>query len=378
MSGPIAAYGILSHGEPGPIERLVLRIRALSPSSLVLVHHDKRWPQPFTAGPTSDERRDPRPPGVEVLDSPDACVWGDWTMVAAQQRLLARILAHPEVSWCVLLSGTDWPLVPLARWEAALVGAGVDVVHRSRPLVEPPRPFRRPSMEAQEWMRYHYRWRPLPHLTRLADDVRPLQEGLTLLRRLGLFLPLGITLHEQRRARGWYLGYGPVARTFFTDRPVRKGHPWCGLSRRAAALLLERSCAEIGHFLSTSLHPDEAWIGSILESATELRRLPIPLTYTPWERVHERGEIEVWPDDLAAAAASGAAFARKVSGSRAEETRQALDRLVEERDRATPSSWLPLPPETTEEIHRDDGVTRSGRPAERARRHDPTTSAAPG
>jgi len=360
VSNPVVAYGILSHGEPGPVERLVLRIRTLSPSALVLVHHDKRWPQPFDQSPTGGSRRTSQLPGIEVLDSPDACVWGDWTMVAAQQRLLARSLAHPEVAWCVLLSGTDWPLVPLARWEEAVVAAGIDVVHRSRPLLERPRPLRLPSPEAREWMRYHYRWQPLPRLTRLADGVRAVHEGLTLLRRLSLLVPLGLTLHEQHRARGWYLGHGPVAGPFSAGHPVRKGYPWCGLSRRAAAILLEYSCGEIGQYLSASLNPDEAWVGSILAGAGGLRRLPIPLSYTPWERAHERGENEVWPDDVAAAAASGAAFARKVSGPRAETTRQVLDRLVEERDRAELRSWMPLPPETRADLRHDADVLRPG------------------
>lgn len=335
------AYGILSHGEPAPVERLANRIRALSSSSLVLIHHDQRWPQPFATLSASGEQRVLRPPGVEVLGKPDACVWGDWTMVAAQQRLLIRALAHPEVDFCVLLSGTDWPIVPLATWEQAVREAGVDVVHRSRPLVESPRSFHLPSPDARDWMRYHYRWRPLPHLTRLSDQIPPLQTALTALRRLSLLFPARVALHEQRRARGWYVGRGPAAGPFPSARPVRKGYPWCALSRRAATSLLEGSCSQVGHFLSTSLHPDEAWVGSILGSVDDLRRLEVPLSYSPWEKACERGHNEVWPEDLEAAGASGAAFVRKVSGRRAEETRRVLDRLVAEKSDADPRSWLP-------------------------------------
>ena len=106
-------YLILTHHLPDLTHRLVRVLLDESPRSFVVVHHDfsKGELPPFAS------------PRVHVLDDHVVTTRGDMSPVRATLRGVGWIRAHLDYGWIVLLSGQDYPIVPLARVEAELVGS---------------------------------------------------------------------------------------------------------------------------------------------------------------------------------------------------------------------------------------------------------------
>ena len=109
-------YLLLTHHLPDLTHRLVRVLLDESPRSFVVVHHDfdKCALAPFDS------------PRVHVLRDWVVTRRSDMSAVRGTLRGIDWIDEHLDYRWIVLLSGQDYPIVPLARIEAELLASPWD------------------------------------------------------------------------------------------------------------------------------------------------------------------------------------------------------------------------------------------------------------
>jgi hypothetical protein len=144
---PVVAYLINSDASPEPLTRLAAVLRAGSPRGVIAVRHDD-------AGGTLDLRR-MHALNVDLLET--TSVERD---SAAELMMLLRCIRRMREStrfdWLVAISGSDYPVRPVAEFEAAVAGADTDgFIETYR--CEPPA-SRRGAPVDEHTLRYHYRW----------------------------------------------------------------------------------------------------------------------------------------------------------------------------------------------------------------------------
>ncbi len=292
------AYLVLSHRRPERVEALADRIFELSPAGQVVVHHDATGGAPPWGG---------SPPARGHLVERTEVVWGDWSIVDVSLRLVRFALATLDAQWFVFLSGDDRPVVDLARWESTVRESGTDGVVASRPITERPRWFRRPSAPDINYVRYMYRWRPLPD----ASD-RVGHAGLEGLRRLSRYLQPLFKIEYTDRRRRWFLGLPRRAGTLPGGWVLHGGPQWVAFGARAAAALVDAEPWVVEWFRHTWI-PDQAFFQTVLGNHPELSMDNRPLTFLPRPKrpVDGGSWMVVRAGDLEDVWRSGCAFARK-------------------------------------------------------------------
>ncbi len=266
-------YLILTHHLPELTHRLVRVLLEESPRSFVVVHHDfsKGDLPPFAS------------PRVHVLDDYVVTSRGDMSPVKGTLKGVDWIHAHLDYGWIVLLSGQDYPIVPIARVEAELSASPYEAyvrVHTSNEAVR---------MIRERYLRRWYRPR--------------------------------IPFRKRRR----FTITVPYNRVFGDGFPCHKASQWWMLSRSAVTHLLE--------FLGTrprywrqyerSLIPDESFIQTaVLNGPSRVCR--DNLRFIQWSTPGVRHPDVLTVADADAITASPHWFARKFNPK---VCAQVLDRL---------------------------------------------------
>jgi hypothetical protein len=87
----------------------------------------------------SAEPVDPRFRGrsrVDVLDGEGSVTWGDFSYSQVLLDAFDWCLANMDFEWLVLLSGQDYPLMPIAEFERVVSDSGADGFVQAKPLAE--------------------------------------------------------------------------------------------------------------------------------------------------------------------------------------------------------------------------------------------------
>lgn len=288
------AYVVISHRAPEQVLRLARTLRAGSPDSTVVLHHDDRAVGVDEAALRALGR-------VERVLPPTPVAWG-WT---SQLDMLLRCFRHAlervEFEWLVVLSGQDYPIRPLADVEASLRSGGFDGYVEGVP-VAPPSWSRAETDEFAR--RYFYRYRavraPGPALRRAVSAARPL-----------------VTLRDMP----WGAALG--VRSGGPGLPVRRGADWLTLSRRAVEVVAGAPPELIRHY-RRALMPTESFPHTVLYADPSLRLSGDTRRYTAWAPGSLHPAV-LGMADLDAVLASGADFARKFDDGA---VLDALDRVV--------------------------------------------------
>ena len=305
------AYVVFSHQRPTQVERLVRRILALSPGGHVVLHHDGRH-EPMAWS---------RPPGPRVHEvEPEPMDWGGFTMVASTARVLARLAdIVPGYEWCALISGQDYPVTDLSRWEQHTAAGDADYVLAVEEVPFSPGP-RRALVEREYYVRYAYRWRPMPPL---PPGTISLVNGAARLVGAGPVL-LARPFKGRRRL-------GVSRRPIFDDTwRCYKGSQWMALRRVAVERILAVMAGrpELARYYAETLVPDESFFQSLLANQTDLRRQDTRLTFTRWAGGGAAHPTVLGVGDAAAAVASGCPFARKFDTAVDADALDAVDAAV--------------------------------------------------
>jgi hypothetical protein len=306
---------MLTHKEPQHIEELARRIVELSPSSEIVVHHDLAAATEPWGGRAVDH--------VHMVER-GRVRWGDWSMVEATLRLLRFAVEHLDADWFVLVSGEHRPIVALEQWQIAATRSGVDAfadatrlpLHLS---------FGDKEFEANQYLaRSRHRWSTVPR-PRSPIAHRAIG-GLTKISRRAH--PI-FSMEYVHRRESWVVGL-PRRSGCMRGRAFFRGSQWLAVNRRGADAMLHTDPVLTKRFQKSWI-PDETYFQTVLHLSSDLIVSDQPTTYvleTPDRPTS--GWMRLSLDDLPAAWASGAPFARKVDPVARPEVIAAIDRVVDE------------------------------------------------
>jgi len=263
-----------------------------------------------------------RPPGPRVhIIEPQPMDWGAFSMVAATAKAFEHIESGPDYDWCAVISGQDYPVTHLGSWEERLTDSGDDYLLSAKEVDFDPSLPRRVLARDEYYVRYAFRWRPLG---RIPSRLVPVANGVA---RLVGADPVALTRPFMGRQR-----LGTIRRTPFGDGwRCYKGSQWMALSRRAVRGVLDvmDRRPDLARYYATTLVPDESFFQTILRNQGDLRGCDARLSFTLWSGSGAAHPKVLRSTDVAAAVASGCAFARKLDAGIDVSALDALDRATD-------------------------------------------------
>jgi hypothetical protein len=303
-SAPVVAYLITSDTSPEQVTRLAAVLRAGRPYSAIAVRHDP-------ADGTLDLRR-LHELDVDLLET-TTIERGSADELMMLLRCIRRVRAAARFDWLVVLSGSDYPVRPIAEIEAALAGVDTDGLIETH-VCTPPE-LRLGATVEQPALRYHYRWssprrsRPLgralagalsPHL---AAEVTP--AGV----RIGVPAKRSPFKQPKRKPLTIPIKHNPLSSVQAERAPFgeglecRYGPASFALSRRAAEVTdaAVRDHPELVLYYRDTLVPVESYIHTVLANDPSIRLGDDDRRF--------RSDRPIAIDELDAVLASGADFA---------------------------------------------------------------------
>lgn len=277
MSRETVVVAILSHRDPPLIRRLVDRVLE-GDNTVALVHHDPRGESP---------RLRPHNRLLMVSD-PRPADWGRLSLAQAMMRCLE--FAHqtvPELGWLLLVSGQDYPTMPMEALEKKLYDSDADAMLRH--FVVDARP---------------------------DNDVHPWQ---AVCRRRYL---RSVRLPGTRRSLPF-----PRRHPFTGDTRLFVGDMWANLGYRAVQHLVNQRerLSQVESYLGWCSVPDEALLPTLLlNDSRDLKIRDARHRFIKWGEGGPHPAM-LTPADVPAIMASDAFFARKVDSRLSPGVLQALD-----------------------------------------------------
>jgi hypothetical protein len=264
----VVTYLISSDTSPQRLTRLAAVLRAGSPRGVIAVRHDD-------AGGALDLRR-MHELDVDVLETSSPAP-GSAAELMMLLRCIRRVRESAQLDWLVLLSGSDYPVRPVAEIEAALAGADTDGFIETH-LCEPPA-IRRGVPVDEHALRYHYRWSPLPGLLAplaraLAAAVGPhvLVRATPAGRQIGLPAKRSPFQAPRRKPLALPIRHNLLSHVQAERRPFGEGLRCCYgptsfvLSRQAVEVIdaAVRGHPELVLYYRDTLVPAESYIHTVL------------------------------------------------------------------------------------------------------------------
>ena len=274
----VFAYVVTSYANPDQTARLIRRLRRDSPSSRLVVSHDRKTPPP-----SAEDLEETR---AELWLTPEPVTWGDATYLRSILAAIRRLDLRPE-DWVTIITGQDYPLRPLGDFETHLASCGADMALEETE----DDPHVSALLE-----RYVTRAYPLPHWV-----------GRHRVRQIVKHTP-GIALSHEPRGLPPHLLVRRVRTPFSGSFRLYKGCDLFALSGRASERLLGAPPGLLRYFAGTRV-PSEAYVHTVLRNDQALRNDPGMLHYARWEASPHPSWLST--GDLDVMLASGKWFARK-------------------------------------------------------------------
>lgn len=314
-------YYIQTHTRPAQVLRLVQRIKAASPDSVVLIHHD-------VSGPPLDVPKLESMQGVHVIVGPGG--YGNYTHLDRYFAAVDWFEAHDvEFDWLQNMTGQDYPIQPIAETHRFLADSDSDGYLEYMPVF-----WDRTPADA-DWG--------------IGPDARFLSKFDTSLRFDYRHWWIGRpTSAKQRYLRPlmvidllqpWFrisLSYSTVAirrrTTIFNDGDFicYGGSFFCTLSAPCVyyARDFAREHPDIVEFFRTMPAPNEVFLQTVLVNSKKFRIVPDGKRYIDWSATRNNHPKTLGMADVPAMLASDAHWARKFDSRADPEVLDVLDRHI--------------------------------------------------
>lgn len=289
------AYLILSHGKSDQLLRLIRSIRAGSPDSAIVVHHDAK-------SPPLDQSALNELGGVYHVEPRIDVQWGDASLVDALLQSITYARAKLDPTWISVISGQDYPLRPLATIESELRATHFDAFVKAAPVSTGP-----------YGVRYFLNYHPLPRFPYTYRLPCWLRSAFNLARN-------ALNRHQsyfriEGGPRGTPLRFGirAVRHPFRNNFICYKGSGWFTLSSRAADYLIafSRAKPEVLRYFRNTFIPDESYFQTILCNSKELTISYDHRRFIAWDVSRLAHPKTLTVKDLDAMTQSGKDFGRK-------------------------------------------------------------------
>lgn len=284
----VICYLIQSHGETAQVCRLVATIKRSSPGAKVLVVHDARR----SALEPRWEWHD-----VEVINRRERVERGEFSVLSPLLAGLEELLEGRrwDFDWLVYLSGQDYPVRPLADFEAFLASTPHQGFMTFWDVDSPDNPWR----PRQARTRYYAQYRRLPDWT-----LGPLKAA----RFLGKVSPLRFHLHY-----GPFVGWQPRHTPFEGGARCYGGSQWWTLSRPAVEHLWQALASDdrLVQWFRKTIAPCEALVPTVLVNSGRFDLHPDSRRFVDFEGSRDGRPRTLNENDLPRIATGRFDFARK-------------------------------------------------------------------
>lgn len=296
-------YLVLSHIGGAQLSRLVTTIQAGDPTADIVLRHDESR-SPLGLG------RLVASPRVHVLPPRPPVTWGTFSLIEATLESLQHCRREIACDWVVLLSGQHYPIRPLDELARLL---SETTVHGYLEVPPPDPPEDAPSdFRWDRWADgYSYRYATVPRaVTRLTSG----RIGSRIPRRLWWDLSewqRWISVRERPRDFSTLIGWRSL-RPPFPGRAV-KGSQWFALNSVVVSWMLDwlAENPRYANYFRRTYIPDEAFFHTLLYKYSPWELSPTSLHYEQWGLTDSPSPVTLRTEDVPAAIASGAYFARK-------------------------------------------------------------------
>lgn len=288
-------YLILSHNKLDQLIRLIKTLRAGSPESAILLHHDAKSALPDMAKLNEIG-------GVYLVEPRVPVQWGDVSQLDALLGCITYALQKLDFSWLSVISGQDYPLRPLTVIEAELRDTSYDAFVKAAPVATGP--YR---------TRYYLRYRPLPRFRYAYRLPRQMLSAMAWLRRQLNQRQSLFKIEGGTRGLPTLLGIGTLKHPFTEYFACYKGSDWFTLSRGAATSLVEFGLQQPGilkHYRQTFI-PSESYFQTVLWNNKDLRICDDNRRFIVWQGTKIAHPKTLTVEDLDAMTRSGKDFGRK-------------------------------------------------------------------
>lgn len=284
---PTLVYFIASHTNPDQVTRLVRRLRRDAPHALVLIHHDESQSHLGAERFAGD-------PDVVVMNRSVTVEWGQFSQVELVLRGIQALRATGrDFDWVVFLSGQDYPIRPIAEFEADLARLGDGAIAYEE--------------QTAHLDRYVLSWHRVPR----RFENRITNALFSRLSRLNARQPLVRFVSGrvgcQIGVRTWRSPFGAKLRPY-------KGTTWWTLSRRCIDYIdayVRDNPGFVEWYRNRTLMPDESFFQTILFNAGIFRLRNDDGRFVRWEPPEAPSPVTLRTVDLDAVLASGKYFGRK-------------------------------------------------------------------
>ena len=314
-------YYVQTHTGPNQVLRLVQRIKAASPQSVVLVHHD-------ISGPPLDV------PGLESMQDVHVIVgpggYGNYTHLERYFAAVDWLEAHDvKFDWLQNMTGQDYPLQPIASTDRFLAESDADGYLQYAPVFWDRTPpgadwgagsIWRSMSEFDRSLRFEYRhsWVGRPTKTK-QKYLRPLM-AINLVQPWIRLSSAYSTVAFRRR------------RTIFNDDDFicYGGSFFCTLSAPCVyyARDFARQHPDVVAFFRTMPAPNEVFLQTVLVNSRKFSIVPDGKRYIDWSGTRYNHPKTLGVSDVPAMLASGAHWARKFDSNTDPEVLDILDRYI--------------------------------------------------
>jgi Core-2/I-Branching enzyme len=313
-SRPTVVYFIASHTNPEQVARLARRLRRDSAGALIVIHHDESQSH-LGADRFADD------PNIIVVRRSVAVEWGQFSQVELVLRGLDALLASGrDFDWVVLLSGQDYPIRPLAEFEADLARLGDGAIAYDE--------------RTAHLDRYTLSWHRVPRRfeNRIANAL------FSRLSRLNARQPyvqfVSGRVGCQIGVRSWRSPFRGTMRPY-------KGTTWWTLSRRSIDYVrayVRDNPAFVDWYRRRTLMPDESFFQTILFNAGTFRLQNDDGRFVRWDPPEAPSPVTLRGADLDAVLRSQKYFGRKFDDRIDATVLDRLDALLDAaRERRAPS-----------------------------------------
>jgi hypothetical protein len=306
--GSIACvYLILAHTDPDSVLRLATTILAQSATAHILIHYDaKAGKFPVPADPSSTR--------ITIVEHPIRVEWGTFSQIEAIATSLQQLRrTGAPFDWVLLLSAQDYPVRPIADFEAMLATAATDAFITYDQITPQNR-------HLNDRYKFHYKRilpGPLPRIFR----VREMYDRI--FNRIQPFIRI------QTGPRGTFLGRRVRPSILDLPNPVYKGWQWWAITHKVCDVILStiEQNPEFVEKYNGTLIPDESFFQTLILNSPELKATNLALHYADWQ-LGKASPAFLTFDNLPSIQASQRWFARKITTDNDGGLRNALDDLV--------------------------------------------------
>lgn len=307
-------YLIFSHANPAQVNRLASAICRSSPKGHVVIHHDASKPAFTISNPQFDSR-------ITMIPNPMSVKWGDYSFVEAILHSISWIQKNIEFDWLITISGMDYPISPLTKFENRLSTSNADGFISY---------FQ--ALDRADWpkglglRRYYFNYFELPRFPYYYKVPTVIKEALRALRD---FTNLRQSLIRiQPRHRQMPMKVGIRKNHFFSKSFVcYSGSDWFNL-KKTSVELIQKSLSDnplLLRYYRRTILPSESLFHTILVNHPDLSIFNDKCRHIKWEDIYAPSPEVLRSNDFCELSKSRHPFARKFDNSVDEKIFDLLD-----------------------------------------------------